>query len=121
MNPKRYRSSNREYFFAEEGCYITELANSPEDPAVSVARARVKPGVTTSWHSLENTTERYVILSGEGLAYAGNQPACKMTSGDTLIIPPSCPQRIANTGKEDLVFLAVCTPRFRPENYRNLG
>jgi mannose-6-phosphate isomerase-like protein (cupin superfamily) len=27
-------------------------------------------------------------------------------------------QRVTNTGEEDLVFLAICTPRFRPENYR---
>ena len=35
-----------EYFFAE-GCFITEWWNSPHDAEVSVARARVKPGVTT--------------------------------------------------------------------------
>jgi hypothetical protein len=29
-----------------EGCYISEWSNTPEDPAVSIARARVPPGVT---------------------------------------------------------------------------
>lgn len=121
MKPTLKTASNREYFFAEEGCHITELANHPGDEDVSVARARVEPGVTTCWHSLEHTTERYIILSGEGLAEVGHQPPLQMTAGDTLIIPPRCPQRIANTGNEDLVFLAICTPRFKPENYRKLA
>jgi mannose-6-phosphate isomerase-like protein (cupin superfamily) len=40
--------------------------------------------------------------------------------GDVVVIPPLCRQRIANVGKTDLVFLAICTPRFRPENYEDL-
>ena len=47
MKPRilRFAASN-EYFFVE-GCYINELANSAQDPAVSIARARVERGVTT--------------------------------------------------------------------------
>ena len=33
-----------EYYF-DEGCFILELSNSAADPDVSIARARVKPGV----------------------------------------------------------------------------
>jgi len=40
-----------------------------------------------------------------------------VTLGDTVIIPPQCPQRIENTGTEDLIFLAICTPPFKGENY----
>jgi hypothetical protein len=35
-----------EYYF-EEGCFITELSNSPQYPDLSVARARVPVGVTS--------------------------------------------------------------------------
>ena len=38
-----------EYFF-DEGCYITEVSNSDDDQQLSIARARVAPGVTTRWH-----------------------------------------------------------------------
>ena len=62
----------REYFFVE-GCYINELSNSANDPAVSIARARVTPGVTTHWHRLNNTTERYVILEGQGEVEIGDR------------------------------------------------
>ena len=59
---EHYQAS-KEYFFIE-GCYINELSNHPSDPIVSIARPRVEPGVTTKWHQLTATTERYVILAG---------------------------------------------------------
>ncbi|WP_054692853.1 cupin domain-containing protein [Desulfosarcina cetonica] len=106
-----------EYFF-QEGCFILELANTADDPAVSIARARVTPGVTTRWHRLLGITERYVILEGRGQVAVGDQPPRTVGPGDVVTIPPQCPQRITNTGDVDLVFLAVCTPRFVPEAYQ---
>ncbi len=108
-----------EYWF-DEGCFILELSNDADDPAVSVARARVRPGATTHWHSLQGTTERYVINSGRGSVEIGELPPAPVSSGDTVIIPPGCRQRISNTGSEDLVFLAICTPRFTTEAYTPL-
>jgi hypothetical protein len=58
-----HNETDSEYYF-EEGCFITELWNSPTDKEVSIARARVEPGVTTRLHSLKNVTERYIILKG---------------------------------------------------------
>ena len=108
-----------EYFF-EEGCYILEMMNTPEDPAVSVARARVPPGVATRWHRLHHITERYLILEGTGRVEVGELPARAVAAGDTVHIPPLCRQRITATGTTDLVFLAVCTPRFRLEAYEDV-
>lgn len=106
----------REYFFVE-GCYINELSNSANDPAVSIARARVTPGVTTHWHRLNNTTERYVILEGQGEVELGDRAPEQVKQGDVVIIPPQTRQRICNTGEIDLIFLAICTPRFQEQNY----
>jgi mannose-6-phosphate isomerase-like protein (cupin superfamily) len=50
----------------------------------------------------------------------GNLPAQTVTPGDVVLIPPGCRQRITGMGNEDLVFLAICTPRFRPEVYENM-
>lgn len=117
MNRHVYRSlQDREYFF-EEGCFILELLNDPADPAASIARARVPPGTTTLWHRLRATTERYVIASGEGLVSVGDAAPERVGPGDVVLIPPMTRQRIHNTGTEDLVFLAICTPRFEPGNY----
>ena len=106
-----------EYFFESEGCYITELSNSEVDPDLSIAQARVKPGVTTSWHRLKNTTERYCILSGIGIVEVGDAAQREVCSGDVVLISPMQHQRITNIGKEDLIFLAICTPRFEEHNY----
>ncbi|MCU7922228.1 MAG: cupin domain-containing protein [Candidatus Thiodiazotropha sp. (ex Dulcina madagascariensis)] len=110
---------DKEYFF-QEGCFINELSNHPRDNELSIARVRVRPGDTTQWHSLRNTTERYLILHGRGLVEVGDLPPEVVTSGDAVLIPPGAAQRIANTGEEDLIFLALCTPRFVSTSYQAL-
>jgi mannose-6-phosphate isomerase-like protein (cupin superfamily) len=108
--------ATQEYFFAE-GCFITELSNSGDDPEVSIARARLEPGKTTRWHYLRETNERYVVLQGAGLVEVGDLPAQHVRSGDVVIIPAGVRQRISSTGTIDLVFLAICSPRFTPGAY----
>jgi mannose-6-phosphate isomerase-like protein (cupin superfamily) len=108
----------KEYWF-EEGCFITELSNTPDDPAVSIARARVPPRGTTRWHRVNGTVERYVILEGRGRAEVGDLPPREVGPGDVVLIPTSCRQRIANIGDNDLVFLAICTPRFVRDAYQD--
>ena len=49
----------------------------------------------------------------------GSLPAQTVAPGDVVLIPPGCRQRITGLGDEDLVFLAICTPRFRPEAYED--
>ncbi len=110
-------SEKEEYYFSSERCFITELSNSADDPGLSIARARVEQGITTNWHRLKNTTERYCILSGVGMVELGGLEPQKVMAGDVVKIPPACKQRITNIGKEDLVFLAICTPRFSKESY----
>lgn len=106
----------REYFFVE-GCYINELSNTGLDHDVSIARARLTPGVTTQWHRLNGTTERYVILEGSGEVEVGDSAPKQVKIGDVVIIPPQIRQRIRNTGEKDLIFLAICSPRFQEKNY----
>ena len=108
-----------ESFFAE-GCFITEWWNSTADTAVSVARARVEPGVTTRWHRLRGVTERYLILEGRGQVEVGDGPPADVGPGAVVLIPPGTRQRITNTGEGDLIFLAVCTPRFTRTVYQDL-
>ena len=107
-------------FYTAEQCYINELSNSADDPDVSIARARVAPGVATRWHRLSATTERYVILQGRGRIEVGDLEAQDVGPGDVVLIPPSCPQRIVNHGADDLVFLAICSPRFVQAAYEDI-
>jgi mannose-6-phosphate isomerase-like protein (cupin superfamily) len=77
-------------------------------------------GVTTRWHRLAGITERYVILAGLGRVEVGDLPPQQVGPGDVVMIPPGCRQRIACRGESDLIFLAVCTPRFRPDAYEDI-
>ncbi len=106
--------------YTPERCYITELANTPDDPDASIALARVVPGVTTRWHRLVGTVERYVIIEGRGRVEVGDLPPREVAAGDVVIIPPLCRQRITNLGGQDLTFLAICTPRFQRKNYEDV-
>jgi mannose-6-phosphate isomerase-like protein (cupin superfamily) len=103
-----------------ERCAILELANDASDPAVSIARARVAPGVTTARHRLRGTVERYLILEGRGRVDIDGMPPAEVGPGDSVTIPAMCAQRIANLGDADLLFLAICTPRFVPACYESL-
>ena len=113
---KKFNQSNEYYF--EEGCHIVELSNTKDDPECSIAQARVEPGVSTKLHSLSETIERYVILEGEGLVKVGSNNSQRVQAKDVIIIPPSCAQNITNTGNKDLIFLAICTPRFNSDCYQ---
>lgn len=106
-----------------EGCRIAELWNRPQDPSTSIARARVAAGGTTRWHALANTTERYVILGGQGRVELGppeSRTCSTVGPGDVVFIPPGTPQRITAGQDAELVFLAICSPRFVPACYLEL-
>ena len=110
-----YRAEDE--YYLDEGCYINELSSEQDDPVMSIARARVEPGNITRWHSLRETSERYVIISGSGLVETGDRPQIAVAVGDVVLIPAGVRQRIRNTGEDDLIFLAICSPRFHPDNY----
>ncbi|MCY4265576.1 MAG: cupin domain-containing protein [Gammaproteobacteria bacterium] len=111
--------SEREYYF-KEGCHIIEISNSPDDEIISIARARVEAGGTTRWHWLDGTFERYFITSGRAMVEVGVEPPAPVTVGDVVLIPPRTWQRIHNSGKYDLEFLAICSPPFNYENYHDI-
>lgn len=120
MNETIKRLDSGDEFYTPERCFIIELSNTPDDPVASIARARVLPRITTRWHRLIGTVERYVILEGEGRVEVGSLPPQHVKAGDFVRIPPSCRQRITNSGERDLIFLAICTPRFTTEVYEDL-
>ena len=107
-------------FETAERCFITELVNDESSPDLSIARARVEPGVTTAWHKLDGMTERYLIFSGQGRMEISEQEPTDVAKGDLVTISAGAAQRITNTGHEDLIFFAICTPRFTPACYIDL-
>ena len=106
----------KEYYF-KEGCFIEEWHNNDHDPHCSVARVRVEPFQTTKLHALKNTVERYVILEGDANVTVGGK-SWQVGLGDVVVIDADQAQKIENILEKDLIFLAICTPRFELENYR---
>lgn len=106
--------------YISERCFITELVNLPDNPLMSVSKARVTSGVTTALHRLLETEERYFILSGKGEMEIDGEVVGLVAKGDTVFIPANATQRITNVGSDDLIFLCICTPRFVFENYEDL-
>jgi mannose-6-phosphate isomerase-like protein (cupin superfamily) len=103
-----------------ERCFITEVSNDHGDEQVSIARARVPPGVTTCWHRLHGIAERYIIASGQGwVEIEGLEPG-EVIEGDVVRIPPGYRQRITNTGTPDLIIYCVCTPPYEERFYELL-
>jgi mannose-6-phosphate isomerase-like protein (cupin superfamily) len=115
MEPTIVKAETLTEYESSERCFIAENWSSPQ---VSIARATVKPGVTTIPHHLEATNEIYIIVQGEGKAKIGKLPPTKIIAGDTVFIPAGTSQQITNVGKSDLVFYCVCMPRFTSECYR---
>ncbi len=120
MQPSIKRLDKSAEYYFQEGCYITELSNSEDDPSLSIARARVVPGESTQLHKLIDTVERYVILDGKGEVELDNRIKEQLNKHDVVIIPPNCPQKITNTGTHDLIFLVICTPRFYINQYEEI-
>ena len=115
-----YSAAENAEYWSEERCHILELANDPADRDASIARARVAPGIATKAHRLAGTAERYVIVSGSGRVSVEGLGEREVAPGDVVYIPAGARQSIRNTGKADLVFLCICTPRFQWENYESL-
>ena len=101
-------------YLTPERCYIAENFS---DKDVSIARATVKPGVTTKTHHLKKIQEIYIIIAGEGKVTFGGLESTKVSAGDVIVIPAETSQKITNTGQNDLVFYCVCTPRFTEDYY----
>lgn len=121
--PLILRDDDRTESGIEPGCFLSDWLNDPADNDLSITRIRVQPGAETRLRRLENICERYVVLEGQGRielvgptrAFTeGDHTISALEEGDVVVIPPAFSRRITNIGETDLVFLAICTPRFRP-------
>ena len=66
MQTKVLTPRPEEEYFTAERCFILEMSNSTADEALSIAKARVKPAVTTAWHTVGDTDERERDVVGVG-------------------------------------------------------
>ena len=114
MEPKIVKAISLTEFFTPERCFIAENYSSN---GISIARARVKPGVTTVAHHLKGVDEIYLVTNGKGKVTVGDLEPTKVDVGDLIVIPAGTSQKITNIGKTDLVFYCICTPKFTANCY----
>ncbi len=121
MKPKIVKADTLREMFLPEGCFLFENwgAVATGDIKVSVARARVEPGVSTKIHHLEGIQEIYLITEGKGKVTIGELEPTEVVTGDLVVIPAGVRQRIANVGETDLVFYCICTPSFVQASYHS--
>lgn len=116
MKPKIVKAESLHEYLTPERCYIAENY-SATDGTVSIAKATVKPGVTTVAHHLEGIEEIYIITQGKGVIDIAELEPAEVNGGDVVVIPDGTSQKITNVGNNDLVFYCVCTPRFAEKCY----
>ena len=81
----------------------------------SIAHAIIPPGESTLPHLLKRSTELYYILKGVGEMHIENESA-PASEGQCILIPPQARQWIRNTGKDDLVFLCIVSPKWQVDD-----
>jgi mannose-6-phosphate isomerase-like protein (cupin superfamily) len=109
MKQKIVKANSLNESSTAERCFIAENYSSK---GISVACARVQPGVTTVAHHLNGVDEIYLVTSGQGKVTVGDLEPAEVGVGDVVVIPAGTSQRITNIGKADLVFYCICTPKF---------
>lgn len=106
-----------EEFIAGDNAILRELLHPDKEDLklrYSLAHATIRQGETSYRHRLKHS-EVYYILEGEGMMYIDNE-SVKVLPGQAIYIPPNAIQCIRNTGQDDLKFLCIVDPAWRPED-----
>lgn len=113
------RLQDRELINALDNTTIREILNPKHEsqPLVlnySLAHATLKPDEKSLPHKFHEASEVYYILKGSGLMHIDDDTA-EVSPGDTIYIPPQAVQWIENTGSDNLEFLCIVDPAWKPD------
>ena len=93
---------------------ISEISQRPwgkyhkfhQEPGVWVKRVEVNPNARLSLQKHQYRSEKWIIVAGSGVAHV-NGDDIPVNFGVVVDIPLGAIHRIANTGKDQLVFIEV--------------
>jgi mannose-6-phosphate isomerase-like protein (cupin superfamily) len=104
-------------FTATDGTFLKELLHRKNDDVnlrYSLAHARLAAGHISLRHRLR-TSEVYYILKGRGIMHIDDESR-EVSEGCAVYIPPNAVQHMENVGKDELEFLCIIDPAWRPED-----
>jgi mannose-6-phosphate isomerase len=79
-----------------------------EEEGVWVKRVEVRPGCRLSLQKHSRRSEKWNIVTGHGTVSLDGKEI-NVTAGSVVDVPAGTPHRIANIGKDKLVFIEVAT------------
>jgi len=96
---------------------LRELLHPGRDAAVirySLACAWLAVGKRSQAHAIA-TAEVYYLIRGSGVMHVGDESA-DVSAGDAVYIPPGATQWLENTGRDEIEFICIVDPAWRPED-----
>lgn len=111
------RLKNSKEITAGDRTRLRELLHPARDAVqirYSLAVAWIAPGRRSQAHRLK-TAEVYYLVRGSGVMHIGDE-AAEVSSGDAVHIPPGSVQWLENTGEEEIEFVCIVDPAWRPED-----
>ncbi|MFX1317801.1 MAG: cupin domain-containing protein [Promethearchaeota archaeon] len=104
---------------AIDGTILRELINPLyEDTELhlgySIAHTKVPPRKASFLHRLTKASEVHYFLKRTGVMYVDDE-SYKVSTGSLVYVPPKTIQYLENTGEQDVVFLCIVDPYWRPE------
>lgn len=101
---------------AGDNTRLRELVNPLTDKLelrYSFAVATIAPETSSLEHRLLNS-ELYYFLAGRGEMQVGGETT-RVQPGRIVYVPPGARQKVKNDGTEDLAFICIVDPAWRPE------
>ncbi len=105
---------------ALDGTILREVLNPLRDgPTLklrySIAHALIPTGNASLPHRLTKASEVYYFFEGTGIMHVDDEK-CEVSAGSIVYVPPNATQYLENTGDQDIVFLCIVDPYWRPED-----
>ena len=87
--------------------------NAP-DASVTITRVVMEPGSMSKPHRHPRAEQIWLVERGSGQLLLANGAQTELNAGDIIRTPPGETHGIENTGREQLIYLAVTSP---PEDF----
>jgi mannose-6-phosphate isomerase-like protein (cupin superfamily) len=110
------RLCNCQEFAGGDGTVLREYLHADKAPLAlgySLAHATLGPGQKSHVHRLA-ASEVYCMLSGRGRLHVDAE-VYDVEPGDVVYIPPGAAQWLENPGPEEVKFLCIVEPAWRPD------